>query len=329
MKNTATFLGAGLLGALVTATLIYTVPALLPKDNDDMEPATATPAVRQGVVTLDPDHARRANITIITLAPAKAAVVRSGFARALDIGPLSAIQSEIVSASAALAASRADATRQLSLAQEDQSASARAVEMARAQAIADQARLDLAQRRVGLEYGSGLGHFSPIALGNLVGSVAAGRASLVRIDFPDVIARRGTLIHVGSDVASAELRVLGAAAVADTHLQSAGALAIAYGPLAQALATGKVLSATMQASGKSDTGVLVPRGAILRYQGGLWVYRVQPGGGFARVELIGARLQADGWFVQDGVKAGDRVAADGVAVLLSLERGGEAAAEDD
>jgi len=33
--------------------------------------------------------------------------------------------------------------------------------------------------------------------------------------------------------------------------------------------------------------------------------------------------------VRDGLKPGDRVAADGIAVLLSIEHGGEPAGEDD
>ncbi|CAN5205970.1 hypothetical protein BH10PSE13_BH10PSE13_00430 [soil metagenome] len=78
----------------------------------------------------------------------------------------------------------------------------------------------------------------------------------------------------------------------------------------------------MAATQGSETGVLVPRNAILRFQGGLWVYRIDPRGGFVRIELRDARPQADGWFAREGVKPGDRVAADGIGVLLSIERGG-------
>jgi hypothetical protein len=58
------------------------------------------------------------------------------------------------------------------------------------------------------------------------------------------------------------------------------------------------------------------------------VYRVDSHGGFARVELLDARPQADGWFARSGVKPGDHVAADGIGVLLSIERGGTAAEDE-
>lgn len=314
-------------GAALAAGLFIALPSLTSDAGDD-DAAKATAAsitAPEGVVMLDKAQAVRAGIHIVTLTPATVGTMRHGFARALDIGALSAIQGEIVAARAALSASQADYARQRALAADGQSASVQAVETARAQALADQARLATAIRRVGLEYGAGLARLSGAALGDLVRAAAAGRASLVRVDFPDGAAPDGGSVRIGT----ASVRLLGPAAAADAHLQSAGSLAIVQGDLSRDLSAGRVLPASMAAASGIESGVLVPREALLRYQGGFWVYRAEPGGGYRRVELTDARPEADGWFARAGVKPGDRVAVDGAGVLLSIERGGEAAGEAD
>ncbi|HEX7819716.1 MAG TPA: hypothetical protein VF463_03755 [Sphingobium sp.] len=331
MKPAIIAIGSGLAGAAIAIALVFALPTLSgPDRDDDMATANAAaPAAANGVVTLNKSAQDHAGIHIVTLTSTRAGTVRNGLARALDIGALSAISGEIASARAALDASQADYARQRALAAEDQSASTRAVEAARAQAMADQARLDLAVRRVGLEFGPGLSSFSASAIGDLVRAVAAGQASLVRIDFSDGSAPRGAMVRIGDARESTTVRLLGGAAAADARLQSAGQLAIVRGPLARSLGAGRVLPASMATTQGIEAGTLVPRNAILRFQGGLWVYRVDVRGGFARVELLDARPQNDGWFARTGVKPGDRVAADGIGVLLSIERGGSAAAEDE
>ncbi|WP_176598598.1 MULTISPECIES: hypothetical protein [Sphingobium] len=324
--------GSALSGAALASALFLAWPALTP-DADDASPSAIAPATPEGVVALDPAQASRAGIHAVTLLPAQTSAVRHGLARALDISTLSAIQSEIVSARAALTASQADDARQRALAAADQSASTKAVEIARVQAVADRARLAAATQRVGLEYGPGLARLSSAALGDLVRAVAAGQASLIRVDFADGAAPGTGVARIGEGAVAMPVRLIGPAAAADTRLQSAGSLAIIYGALARELGTGRVLPASMAQTKGKESGVIVPRAALLRYQGGLWVYRAEPGGGYRRVELTDARAQVDGWFVRDGLnnglKPGDRVAADGAAVLLSIERGGEAAGEDD
>jgi len=318
--------GSALAGGTLTAALFIAAPSLISgMDKDDTAPTAPAPAAPAGVVTITPAQAARAGIHIVALAPAQAIGVRPGFARALDIGTLSAIQSEIVSARAALAASQADYARQRALAAADQSASTRSVEQARAQAVADQARLAAATQRVGLEYGPGLARLSAAALGNLVHAAAAGQASLIRVDFADGAAPGSGQIRIHDTM----VPLLGPAAAADPHLQSVGSLAIVRGVLARELSAGRVLPVTIAATSGRESGVVVPRGALLRYQGGLWAYRAEPGGGYRRIELTDARAESRGWFVRDGLKPGDRVVADGIAVLLSIEHGGEPAGEDD
>ena len=332
MKPVLLATGCALAGAAATAALFVAWPSLTTATDGDDAPSARAPTTAtspEDVVMLPAPQARRAGIAVTTLAPASVGAVRHGLARALDISSLAAIQGEIVSARAALSASRADYARQHALAADDQSASTHAVETARAQAVADQARLTAALQRIGLEYGAGLARLSPMALRGLIHAIAAGQASLVRVDFADGAAPVGGTVHIGEGIEGApDVRLIGPAAAADAHLQSAGSLAVVTGSLARELGAGRVLPVSMSAGGARESGVIIPRSAILRYQGGLWVYRVETGG-YRRVELIEARSEPDGWFVREGLRPGDRVATGGVAVLLSAERGGEAPSEDD
>ncbi|HEX7874876.1 MAG TPA: hypothetical protein VF475_18330 [Sphingobium sp.] len=319
MKPAILGIGSAAAGAVVAVALMHSVPAFAPGGGDTAAEADPVAATNdEGVVKLDRAGIAHADIRLVTLAPAQVATQRSGFARALDISALSAIESEIQSAQAALSASQADFARQRALAAEDQSAATKAVEAARAQAAADRARLTAAQRRVALEFGPGLAGFTGSALTQLVRAIAAGEASLVRVDFPDGPAPVGAQVRIAGTMA----QLLGPAAATDARLQTAGSLAVVRGPLARQIGAGRVLPVTLAAASGSEGGVIVPRDAILRFQGGLWVYRAVAGGGFARIELIDARPEDKGWFVRTGVKPGDAVAVGGIGVLLSLERGG-------
>ncbi|MFX7090528.1 hypothetical protein ABTH94_20455, partial [Acinetobacter baumannii] len=73
-----------------------------------------------------------------------------------DAGPLAAIEADVESNEAALSASQAEATRLGALYGQDQSASRRALDAARAQAHSDATRARLARQRIGLEVGPGL-----------------------------------------------------------------------------------------------------------------------------------------------------------------------------
>lgn len=243
----------------------------------------------------------------------------NGFARGLDVAPLAAILAEIDTASATAAASQAEARRLDTLYRQDVSASRRALETARAQALADGSRVRLAQQRIGLEFGAGLARMGQGALHQLVSEIAAGRAALVRIDVPGADLPPGTAIAIGEPGAGLSVRILGPAAAADARLQSAGVLAVVHGPMARQAQTGRILPARAAAGG-AVAGVLVPRDAIVRFQGRMWVFR-QNGRKFDRIALVDPQPVADGWVVRDGLKPGEVIAVSGAAGLLALDAG--------
>ena len=311
-------LGAGLCGLAVAG---FSMTASKP-EAEPAAPAAATPATD----SLKPDAVALAhsNVRIAALVATQTSAQRSGFARALDVGALAAIDADAKAADAAANASRAEAARLATLFAQDQSASRRSVEAAQAQAQGDVARAQLASRRVGLEFGPGLLRLGRGGISALVSDVAAGRAALVRIDIAGTTLLPGATVHIGDGDAAAGVRVLGAAASADAKLQSAGVLAIVRGSAAQGLLAGRILPASAD-SGAGQSGVIVPREAIVRYQGGLWVYVQKPDKSFDRVELVGGWPIAEGWFVTSGLAPGTPVAVAGAGSLMAMERSGEAA----
>ncbi|OYX69549.1 MAG: hypothetical protein B7Y81_13880 [Caulobacter sp. 32-67-35] len=150
----------------------------------------------------------------------------------------------------------------------------------------------------------------------------------MRIDVPGASARDGSRVIISDGGVTAPASVLGPAASADARLQSAGLLAIVRGPMARSASAGRVLAASLEQS-STETGVIVPREALVRWRNAIWAYRRSAPGVFVRRELVDARPVESGWFVTTGFSAGDVVAVGGAGTLLAIERGGEQAAEKD
>lgn len=321
-----TALGAGLSAAILLA---FAPLRGVPEDASDKEASasrsTTAASTRDGEVRLEHAEQQRIGLAVAPVIATSAPATTYGFARGLDASALAAIDAEIVTARAAANASQAEAARLAALAAQDQSASAKAVEAARAQAAADSARASLAERRIGLEYGPGLARLGAQARRALIADIAAGRAALVRVDVPGGSLGQGARVLVnGGEL----LAILGPAASADARLQSAGVLALLRGPLAATATNGRILGVTIETRG-SEPGISIPRDAVLRWRGGLWVYRQEGPESFERVELVDARPIGGAWFVRSDLAAGHKVVIRGAETLLAVEHGGGSAADSD
>lgn len=319
---------AALGGAALAVTAIYTLPGLAPGGGaGGAEEEAAADEQSFGVVKADPETQKRADIKVASLATGSVGNVRSGYARALDLSALAAINADYRAALAAETASARELARQKALLAADSSTSVRAVEQARAQEAADAEKVKLACRRVALEYGAGLERLGCPALDGLLRDAAAGRAALVRLDFAGGPPSPGSHVTLSGNGGNNNVRVLGPAASADPQLQTSGALAILRGPAATRFGVGQVVDARIMTGGAGQNGVIVPRSAILRTDGGLWVYRAGKDGTFDRVELKDARAVTDGWLVPFGLAPGDRVVVSGAGTLFGLERSAPAGEE--
>lgn len=319
-------LGGAVAGALA---LHFAMPGLADTDDDD-KPAEKAEAPADGALHLDAQARRLAGIRLAPVAAAMQQQGRSGYARGLDLSPLAAIASDITAGQAALNASQAELSRLTALVAADQSASRRDLDTARAQAAADRAKLQLACQRVGLEYGAGLARLGCERIPGLVREAAAGGLALVRVDVPGALLRSGMAVEMRWEQGGIQrLDLLGPAATGDSQLQAAGALAILRGRAAAEVPVGRVLPVQL-AEGAPLAGVIVPREAVVRADGRLFVY--VPGGkdGFARVALEGAQPLEQGWFVAGAaLKPGTQIVVAGAGTLLGLESSPTAPAGDD
>jgi len=314
-------------GALLGGLLVWT---LVPSKGGGEEPKEAAEHAEQEEktegLTLDAKAQSAAGIRTAPVEGARAsAATADGYAKAIDLSPLAALAADAESARAALAASEKQVARLAALTREDQSAAPKDLEAAQAQLAADRARLTLACRKIGLDFGAGLSRMGCGNAAGLVREAAEGRAAVVRIDVQQGVPPSSGTIVIGDGLAAAT--ILGPAASADPQLQTAGVLALVRGSAAARLGVGRTLPVHFAGAG-ARAGILVPRAALMRADGGQFVYRALSGGRFARVGLENGEPMAGGWFFTDGaLKPGDAIVVAGATTLLGLERGPQEAEE--
>jgi hypothetical protein len=278
-------------------------------------PATAAPAE---LLKMDAATQSRLGVVTVPLQAARRGAATSGFARALDPGPLAQLDSDIAAAVAALAASQAEAARTRSLNAADQTVSKQVAEAAAAQARQDAAKLLLLRRRVGLEWGPSLAKLTDARRSQLVADIAAGRAALVRIDSATGLAQAhgSAEIDLGAG-GRAQAMILGPSRVGDPRLQSTGVLALVRGAAALQFGTGTVAPARIaQAAG---SGVLIPRAALLRSGGRTFVYIRRDASDFERRTVPAGLSDPDGLFVTSGFRSGEAVVTAGAAQLYAAQ----------
>lgn len=287
-------------------------------------PPAAEQASSEAGLRMDAPTQQRMGVRTAPVASAQVARLAIGYARVLDVSPLAAIEAESEAARALAEASRVEHRRLASLASQDQSASARAVEAARSQAAGDSARAVLAARRLGLEWGPGLERMSPSARGQLLRSIAAGNAALLRIDAPDAEGAVRSVRLRDDEGGPLAVQLLGPAASADPRLQSDGLLGVVRGASAARLVAGRLVQADVVLQ-DPETGFLLPDSALLRADRALWVYVKTGADTFERRDVSAGRASEGGWFVAQGFTAQDVIVVEGATSLLAAEHGPVAA----
>jgi hypothetical protein len=75
-----------------------------------------------------------------------------------------------------------------------------------------------------------------------------------------------------------------------------------------------------------EAGVMIPQAAVVISDGKYWCYLEEKTGTYLRTEIDTRRPWQDGYFLSEGVKAGDKLVIKGAAQLLAQESnsGGDA-----
>ena len=120
------------------------------------------------------------------------------------------------------------------------------------------------------------------------------------------------------------MEYLGPAANTDPQLQTEGHLVLMK---VDPLPPGTVVVAWLTIPGEKQSGVIVPREALLRHEGETFVYLQVGDYVFHREAVSLDRPTGDGWFVSKDLKPEDRVVVVGSQQLLSEELKGQGGGE--
>ncbi len=329
MKTTLHFTFASLLA----------LAALLPGcSKQTPQPAPAAPAeskaepesrVKHGtngdvVITLDAATQRIMGLQTAPLAPAQLSPQVKGYGRVLDTSPLASIVAELATAQAASAASQAELQRSKTLATQN-NASERALQAARAAAVRDQAQAESARLKLLANWGSVIAAQQDLpAFVQSLGSLAS---ALVEIDLPAGESLKGPptgarLILLAAESKPVEAQLLGPAPAVDPQLQGRGFLFLVTSN-SSGLAPGAAVTGLLSFPGEPQSGIALPRDAVVRFNGATWVYLQTAGETFERLEVTLDQPLDNGWFVPAGLKPEDKVVTVGAQQLLSEELKGQ------
>jgi hypothetical protein len=271
-----------------------------------------------GATELDAAAQSRLGLRLATLAEGELPPATRAVADVLDPVPLAKAVDEVGAAQAAADASRAEAARTRALLASQGNASRKALEAAQAQAIADQARLREARIALRSVWGDDLEAMDRQRRDRLIDALVAGQQVLLkaeplgRPDAPMQVHAATLQMPHGVDLPA---KVLGRLPRSTSGLAAGWLLQANAG----SLVPGMVLTAQLQSDGKPVRGVLLPRAAIVRWNGQDWAYVATGANQFERRAVMPRAMTPAGWLVGPPFKAGERVVVQGVEALVAVD----------
>ena len=167
------------------------------------------------------------------------------------------------------------------------------------------------------------------SLPEFTAALNGGKAALVRLEVPagEIVKATptgATLLAPGTEgeVLATDLFGLGATAATDAQLQGQGFLAVVKSGH-ERLRVGQFITGALQLPGEKEHGVTVPRAAIVRHEGEAFIYLATKAGEFTKKEIELEHATPGGWFVHEGLKAGEKIVVSGAQQLLSEESKGK------
>jgi hypothetical protein len=308
--------------ANVLAAALALAAALSGCSRTDGDKAAETPkagAPEKAGVTLDAATQERIGLSLETPAPAQWQPGLRVTGRAANPLAFIAAATDYETARTAAAASQSELARTEKLAAQE-NASSRVLEAARAAAARDALALAAARAKFAADWGGRLAAQTNAAA--LAGPWQSGDLALARLFlppgyFPKPIPTAATIY-----IFSQESNGIPAELADDLSIDPATQAQTLLFSVKQPLPADAALVADLRTGGESQSGVVVPVGAVLRYEGRGWVY-VQAGTNqFVRAEIPLDRLTAGGWFVAGNLSATNRIVVTGAQTVLSAELSG-------
>lgn len=299
------------------------------KEEKGSEPKSRVQHGTNGEVIVKLDAATQ-KLMGLEISPLKAGQLepeKKAFGRVLDVTPLVSLAADLTTAQAAAEASQAELKRLTTLTAQN-NASQRALQAAQAAAAHDQAQVEATWLRLLGTWGSAIAERKDLT--GFVQSLATLAAALVELELPAGESLTGVptgarLLTLSGDSRPVQAQFVGPAPVVDSQMQGHGFLFLVESNQTR-LAPGAAVTGFITLPGAPQTGVVLPRNAVVRFNGATWVYRLGGEESFERVEIALGPPLADGWFLPKGLKPEDKVVTVGAQQVLSEElkaQGGE------
>ena len=275
-------------------------------------------AGRAMTTELDAASQARLGLRLATLAEGEMPPTTRAVADVLDPLPLAKAIDELEAAGAAAHASHAEVVRTQALLAAEGNASRKALEAAQAQAAADRARLRQARVALRSTWGDDLADMAPARRDRLLDELVAGRQVLLRAEplgRPD----QALTVHAATlrmpHGADTPAQVLGRLPRSTSGLAAGWLLQADAGPLVP----GMVLTAQLHGAGQPVRGVLLPRAAIVRWNGLDWAYVATGASRFERRAVRPRAMTPSGWLVGAPFTPGERVVVQGAEALVAVD----------
>jgi hypothetical protein len=297
----------------------------------DVKEPESPSRVKQGahgeiIVTLDEATQKLMGLATAALEPAQLNPETKAYGRVLDVSSLASLVAELFTAQAASEASQAELKRSRTLAAQN-NASQRALQTAEANAARDQAQVESVRLRLTANWGGAIAERQDLLV--FVQSLGTLASVLVELDVPPdqplTNAPTGARIFtLAAGDKALPAQYLGPMPVVDAQMQGRGFLFL-VSTNRLGLAPGAAVSAFITLPGEPVSGIVVPRDAIVRFNGATWVYLQTSGTTFQRAEISLDSPLENGWFVRTGLKPQDKIVTVGAQELISEERKGQEA----
>jgi hypothetical protein len=268
----------------------------------------------------------------ITTAPATAASWRqrvNGYGVVTPLDTIAQTDADVMTAQAAATQSAAAAARARSLSTGEEAAVSREVlETAQSKAAADTAALALARRKLEATFGRKAPWHDATSRQAIMARLASGRSVLVRVTFPLGSLDNETppalqIARLGANPKSWTTSAIWEAP-SDATIPGRDFYALLDG---SDLAQNEHVTAAVSV-GTAQAGVTVPAAALVYGESEAWVYIQTRPGTFLKTRIDTSKAMGDGYFVAQGVRAGQPVVVGGAGLLLARETNPSTAAED-
>jgi hypothetical protein len=277
----------------------------------------------EAVVELSRDEQARIGLEPETLTAVTQSADATAYGVVLDPAPLAALDAEVTSTRAVVAASRAEYERARLLHSEQQNVSLKDFETAGAKVQVDQAQLRLLNQRLADEWGAKISAMTPAERARLIDALTMRIEGTIRLSLPPSQSLsqeppEAWIAVLGYETHPLVTRSIWSAPTADPHLQGQGFL-LRVEAQGLALRPGTAVTGHLQLPGTAKPGVVVPEAAVVRTGDRAWAYVQIAPTQFERRQLEVTMHAARGWFVTSRFAGGDHVVVTGAQALLSEE----------